>query len=42
VIGFATFFANAAMRFFWKNFLISIPEIAEGMTASIRFWDLVP
>jgi len=42
VIRLARVFANTAMRFFRKNFLVGIPEIAKSVAGPIRFWDLVP
>jgi hypothetical protein len=42
MIGFATIFANAAMCFFRKDFVIGFPEIAEAMATSIRWWYAFP
>ena len=38
----ACFFANAAMRFFRKNFLVGVPKVAKGMTVTIGLRNLIP
>jgi hypothetical protein len=42
VIGLPAVFADTAMRLGRKNFLVRIPEIAEGVITAIRGGDFVP
>lgn len=41
VIGLSAVFANTAIGFLWKDFLIRIPKITERVTMPILWWNLV-